>query len=83
MQVQSHSSNYSQTPRSAGNDRKSADGELKDEAAKSRRGDAITGSQAVLSQSLADALWAIQRSSTGEDSAVVTSVEDVYRAYAA
>ena len=49
----------------------------------SRRGDAITGSKAVLSQSLADALWAIQRSSTTEDAGATGTVEDLYRAYAA
>jgi hypothetical protein len=83
MQVQSRSSNLNQAPRSTGSDRKSPDQELNDQSAKSRRGDAITGSQAVLSKSLADALWAIQRSSTAEDNAAVGTVEDVYRAYAA
>jgi len=83
MQVSSRSNNFNQAPRPTGSDRKSSEQDLNGEAGKSRRGDAITGSDAVLSRSLADALWAIQRSSESEDSVATGTVEDVYRAYAA
>jgi hypothetical protein len=81
MQVQSHSNSYNQAPRSSGSDRKSAEAEAGAVATRSRREDAITGSQAVLSNSLADALWAIQQSSSIDDHASVRSLEDIYRAY--
>ena len=83
MQVSSRTNSFNQAPRPSSSDRKSSEQDLNGGAAKSRRGDAITGSEAVLSKSLADALWAIQRSSDSEDNAVVGTVEDVYRAYAA
>ena len=82
MQVQSRTNNYNQAPRSAGLDRRQPEAESDDAATLSRRDDAITGSRAVLSSSLADALWAIQRSSAVEDNASTSSVEAIYRAYA-
>jgi hypothetical protein len=83
MQVQSHANSYNQAPRPSGSDRKSTEPEAGSNSTRSRREDAITGSQAVLSNSLADALWAIQQSSTIEDNTSVRTLEDIYRAYAA
>jgi hypothetical protein len=82
MQVQSRSKSFNQAPRPSGADRKAAESEVTDVAARSRRDDAITGSSAVLSTSLADALWAIQRTSGIEDNTSVATVENLYRAYA-
>jgi hypothetical protein len=83
MQVNPRANSYNQPSRSTGIDRKSTDTETEDAARRARRDDAITGSQAVLSTSLADALWSIQRSSSVEDNATMTSVEALYQAYAA
>lgn len=83
MQVHSRANNFNQAPRSSGSDRKTTEAETAGVATRSRRDDAITGSQAVLSNSLADALWAIQRSSPVEDNATTATMEDIYRAYAA
>jgi hypothetical protein len=83
MQVNSRANNYNQPSRSSAVDRKSVDTETEDAARRARRDDAITGSQAVLSTSLADALWSIQRSSSIEENPTMTSVEALYQAYAA
>jgi hypothetical protein len=82
MQVHTRSNSYNQAPRPSGQERKTADAEATGTSSHVRRDDAITGSQAVLSTSLADALWAIQRTSSMEDNISATTVEDLYRAYA-
>lgn len=83
MQVQTRSNSYNQPPRPSGQERKSVDAEAANAATSVRRDDAITGSQAVLSNSLADALWSIQQSSALEDQPSYATIEDIYRAYAA
>ena len=45
-----------------------------------RRTDAITGSQTVLSSSLAEALWSIQRG-TEDDMSTSSAVESLYLSY--
>jgi hypothetical protein len=82
MQVQTRSNSYNQAPRTSGQERKTAETEQTSTSTHVRRDDAITGSQAVLSNSLADALWAIQRSSNTADNTSAATVEDLYRAYA-
>jgi len=82
MQVQTRSNSYNQAPRPSGQERKAAETETNGGSSRVRRDDAITGSQAVLSTSLADALWSIQQSSDVEDQPSYASVEDIYRAYA-
>ena len=83
MQIYSRSNNLDHAPRSYGSDRKNADSEPNGKAAISRREDAITGSKAVLSNSLADALWAIQPTSMQEDAPTRGSIEDIYLSFAA
>ncbi|MDB5525473.1 MAG: hypothetical protein JWM58_3236 [Rhizobium sp.] len=83
MQIYSRSNNLDHAPRSYGSDRKSAESEANGDAAISRREDAITGSKAVLSNSLADALWAIQPTSAPEDEPVRGTIEDIYLSFAA
>lgn len=81
MQVQTRSNSYNQASRPSGQERKTSDAETTSTSTNARRDDAITGSQAVLSNSLADALWAIQRSSVNADNTSAAAVEDLYRAY--
>lgn len=82
MQVQTRSNSYNQASRPSGQERKTVETEAGSTSTHVRRDDAITGSQAVLSNSLADALWSIQRSSPAEDQPSYAMVEDIYRAYA-
>jgi hypothetical protein len=82
MQVQTRSNSYNQAPRPSGQERKTVENETTGTSSRVRRDDAITGSQAVLSNSLADALWSIHQSSTVEDQPSYATVEDIYRAYA-
>jgi len=48
----------------------------------SLRDDAITGSRTVLSNSLAEALWSIQRTSSDDESLSGSAVENLYLSYA-
>lgn len=83
MQVQSRPNNFDQASRPSLSERQQSEPETVATVGRVRRDDAITGSQSVLSSSLADALWSIQRSSATEDNVPARSLEDVYRAYAA
>jgi hypothetical protein len=79
MQIHASLHSYEQTPRSPIYDRKPVTLDQSEDALIARRDDAITGSQTVLSNSLAEALWSIQRSTTEEDTG--STMESLYLAY--
>jgi hypothetical protein len=80
MQISPSLHSYEKTPRSQVYDRRVTATEQSDEPSINRRDDAITGSRAVLSNSLAEALWAIQRGSE-DDTATSSAVESLYLSY--
>ena len=81
MQIQPSLYSYEKAPRSQVYDRRSVALEQDDASALARRDDAMTGSQTVLSNSLAEALWAIQRSATEDEAASGASMESLYLSY--
>ena len=82
MQISPSLHSYEKTPRSPVYDRKSVALEQTDDQAYSLRDDAMTGSQTVLSSSLAEALWSIQRTSSDDESMSGSAIESLYLSYA-
>ena len=82
MQISPSLYSYEKTPRSPVYDRKSVGSESNDEQVYSLRDDAMTGSQTVLSNSLAEALWSIQRGSSDDERLSGSAVENLYLSYA-
>jgi hypothetical protein len=82
MQISPSLHSYEKTPRSPVYDRKSVALEQSDDQAYSLRDDAMTGSQTVLSSSLAEALWSIQRTSSDDESMSGSAIESLYLSYA-
>lgn len=80
MQISSSLHSYENAPKTYVYDRRIASAEQPEETVISRRDDAITGSQTVLSSSLAEALWAIQRGVEDEGS-TSSAVESLYLSY--
>lgn len=80
MQISPSLHSYEKTPRSPIYDRRDSAPDQPEEQSINRRDDAITGSQTVLSNSLAEALWAIQRGSE-DDTATSSAVENLYLSY--
>ena len=80
MQISSSLHSYENAPKTYVYDRRITTTEQTEEAAIHRRDDAITGSQTVLSSSLAEALWAIQRGSE-DDVSTSSAVESLYLSY--
>jgi len=80
MQISSSLHSYENAPKTYVYDRRITPTEQTEEPAINRRDDAITGSQTVLSSSLAEALWAIQRDSEDESPAS-SAVENLYLSY--
>lgn len=80
MQISSSLHSYENAPKTYVYDRRINPTEQPEEAVINRRDDAITGSQTVLSSSLAEALWAIQRA-TEDDTATSSAVESLYLSY--
>jgi hypothetical protein len=81
MQISSSLQSYGNAPKTYVYDRRTAATESSDEQSVNRREDAITGAQTVLSSSLAEALWSIQRGSD-EEGRTSSAVEDLYLSYA-
>ena len=81
MQISPSLHSYEKTPRSPVYDRKSVALEQSDDQAYSLRDDAMTGSQTVLSSSLAEALWSIQRTSSDDESMSGSAIESLYLSY--
>jgi hypothetical protein len=81
MQISPSLHSYEKTPRSPIYDRKPVLSEQNDDQSFARRDDAITGSQTVLSSSLAEALWSIQRSATDDESMSGSAIESLYLSY--
>lgn len=80
MQISPSLHSYEKTSRAPVYDRRVDPVEKSDEPVLNRRDDAITGSQTVLSNSLAEALWAIQRGSE-DDASTSSAVESLYLSY--
>jgi hypothetical protein len=80
MQISSSLHSYENAPKTYVYDRRIAPTEQTEEEVINRRDDAITGSQTVLSSSLAEALWAIQRGSE-DDASTSSAVESLYLSY--
>ena len=80
MQISSSLHSYENAPKTYVYDRRIDPAEQAEEPVINRRDDAITGSKTVLSSSLAEALWAIQRESEDEGSAS-SAVESLYLSY--
>ena len=80
MQISSSLHSYENAPKTYVYDRRIASTEQSEETVINRRDDAITGSQTILSSSLAEALWKIQR---GAEDEIPTSsaVENLYLSY--
>ena len=81
MQIYPTLYSYEKTPRSQVYDRKTVAVDQSEDPAFIRRDDAITGSQTVLSNSLAEALWSIQRTSGEDEVSSASSIEGLYLAY--
>ena len=80
MQISSSLHSYQNAPKTYVYDRRLSQSDEPEEVAINRRDDAITGSQTILSSSLAEALWSIQRG--GEDEIPASSaVERLYLSY--
>ena len=80
MQISSSLHSYENAPKTYVYDRRISPTEQPEEQVINRRDDAITGSLTVLSSSLAEALWSIQRG--GEDEGSTSSaVENLYLSY--
>lgn len=81
MQISSSLHSYENAPKTYVYDRRIASTEQPEDAVINRRDDAITGNQAILSSSLAEALWSLQLG--GEDDVSTSSaVERLYLSYA-
>lgn len=80
MQISSSLHSYENAPKTYVYDRRIDPTEQPEEAVINRRDDAMTGSQTVLSSSLAEALWAIQRDSD-DDVSTSRTVESLYLSY--
>lgn len=80
MQIYPSLHSYEKTPRTPVYDRRAVAAEQADDPVIIRRDDAITGSQTVLSNSLAEALWAIQRG-TEDEGPTSRAVENLYLSY--
>jgi hypothetical protein len=80
MQISSSLHSYENAPKTYVYDRRAIPTEQSEESAINRRDDAITGSQTVLSSSLAEALWSIQRG-TEDDLSTSSAVESLYLSY--
>jgi hypothetical protein len=80
MQIQSSLHSYENAPRTPIYDRRVTSSEPTEEPSINRRDDAMTGSQTVLSSSLAEALWSIQRGAEDER-ATSSAVQDLYLSY--
>jgi hypothetical protein len=81
MQISASLHSYENAPRSLIYDRKPVTIEPTDDPAYSLRDDAMTGSQTVLSSSLAEALWAIQRTSGEIERGSASAIESAYLSY--
>jgi hypothetical protein len=80
MQISSSLHSYENAPKTYVYDRRISPAEQPEEAVINRRDDAITGSQTILSSSLAEALWSIQRGIEDEGS-TSSAVESLYLSY--
>lgn len=80
MQISSSLHSYENAPKTYVYDRRISSTEPTEEQAINRRDDAITGSQTILSSSLAEALWSIQRGSD-DDMSTSSAVERLYLSY--
>ena len=81
MQISPSLHSYEKAPRAPVYDRRITPVETtEEEPTPNRRDDAITGSRTVLSRSLAEALWAIQRGGE-DDTPMSSSVERLYLSY--
>lgn len=80
MQISSSLHSYENAPKTYVYDRRTSSTEPPEEQAINRRDDAITGSQTILSSSLAEALWSIQRGSD-DDMSTSSAVERLYLSY--
>lgn len=80
MQISSSLHSYENAPKTYVYDRRISTNEQSEESVINRRDDAITGSQTVLSNSLAEALWSIQRG-TEDDLSTSSAVESLYLSY--
>jgi hypothetical protein len=81
MQISPSLHSYEKTPRTPVYDRKPVTSEQSDDQSFARRDDAITGSQTVLSSSLAEALWSIQRPAAEDESLSGSAIESLYLSY--
>lgn len=80
MQISSSLHSYENAPKTYVYDRRITPAEQPEDSVINRRDDAITGSQTILSSSLAEALWTIQRQ-TEDDGSTSSAVESLYLSY--
>ena len=80
MQISSSLHSYENAPKTYVYDRRTTPAEQSEDPVINRRDDAITGSQTILSSSLAEALWSIQRQ-TEDDASTSSAVESLYLSY--
>lgn len=80
MQISSSLHSYENAPKTYVYDRRNSQAEQSEDQVINRRDDAITGSQTILSSSLAEALWSIQRG-TEDDTSASSAVESLYLSY--
>ena len=81
MQISSSLHSYGNAPKTYVYDRRTTETEQSEDEVINRREDAITGAQTVLSSSLAEALWSLQRGGD-EEGRNTSAVEDLYLSYA-
>ena len=82
MQISPSLHSYEKAPRGPVYDRKSVQLDQNNDKTYSLRDDAMTGSQTVLSNSLAEALWSIQRTTADNERRSGSAVESLYLSYA-
>ncbi|MGV3551601.1 hypothetical protein [Rhizobium sp.] len=80
MQISSSLHSYENAPKTYVYDRRISSPESSEDVSINRRDDAMTGSQTILSSSLAEALWSIQRGSEDEVSSM-NAVQNLYLSY--
>jgi hypothetical protein len=80
MQISSSLHSYENTPKTYVYDRRNSQSDQQKEAAINRRDDAITGSKTILSSSLAEALWSLQRD-VEDEGPTSSAVERLYLSY--
>ena len=80
MQISSSLHSYENAPKTYVYDRRINPADQSEDPVINRRDDAITGSQTVLSSSLAEALWSIQRGAE-DDMSTSSAVESLYLSY--